>query len=83
MLVISADRVALSSRPQPGGNRIVGRIIGEEFIGAIVTIHVDIADGLAFKIQRQQRDLDALNLDRGGEVHLSWDAADSYVLPER
>jgi spermidine/putrescine transport system ATP-binding protein len=83
MLVISADRVALSNRPSAAGNRLTGKIIGEEFVGAIVTIHVDIADGLAFKIQRQQRDLDALTLDRGGEIHLSWDAADSYVLPER
>jgi spermidine/putrescine transport system ATP-binding protein len=82
MLVVSADRVALSNRPPAGGNRLSGRIIGEEFVGAIVTIHVDIADGLAFKIQRQQRDLDALNLDRGSEVHLSWDPADGYVLPE-
>jgi spermidine/putrescine transport system ATP-binding protein len=83
MLVISADRVALSNRPPATGNRLTGKIIGEEFVGAIVTIHVDIADGMAFKIQRQQRDLDALTLDRGGEIHLSWDAADSYVLPER
>jgi spermidine/putrescine transport system ATP-binding protein len=83
MLVISADRVALSNRPQATGNRIAGKIIGEEFVGAIVTIHVDIADGLAFKIQRQQRDLDALNLDRDSDVYLSWDPADSYLLPER
>jgi spermidine/putrescine transport system ATP-binding protein len=83
MLVVSADRVALSNRPPADGNRLSGRIIGEEFVGAIVTIHVDIAEGVAFKIQRQQRDLEALDLDRGSEIHLSWDPADSYLLPER
>ncbi len=80
-LVVSADRVSLSEVPGTAENRLAGALISEEFVGAVVTLHLDIGDGAAFRVQMQQRALDALDLSRGRVLHVGWSAADTYVLP--
>jgi spermidine/putrescine transport system ATP-binding protein len=82
ILVVSADRVVLSDQPAAQENRLSGTILSEEFIGAVVTLHLDIGNGAVFRVQKQQRELDTLDLARGRVLHVGWSAADTYVLPQ-
>jgi spermidine/putrescine transport system ATP-binding protein len=81
-LVVSADRVLLSEQAGAQENRLSGTLISEEFVGAVITLHLDIGNGAVFRIQKQQRELDSLDLTRGGVLHVGWNAADTYVLPQ-
>lgn len=80
---VSADRVMLSlDRPQ-SDNAVHVRLISEEFIGSVVTLFLESADGHEFKVQLQERDLLALDLVGDAEVWVSWDAGHAHVLEER
>jgi len=81
-LVVSADRVVLSDQPAAQENRLSGSLLSEEFVGAVVTLHLDIGNGAVFRVQKQQRELDTLDLARGRVLHVGWSAADTYVLPQ-
>jgi len=80
-LVVSADRVALAERAQAQGNAITGTVISEEFIGSVVTLHLDIGAGAVFRVQKQARELDTIDISPGQTLHASWRAEDTYVLP--
>jgi spermidine/putrescine transport system ATP-binding protein len=80
-LVISADRVVLGRDTQANGNALPGRIVGEEFVGAFVTLHLDIGQGTAFRVQTQQHALDALEFGRGTRLIASWRPEHTFVLP--
>ena len=80
-LVVSADRVALNAEAGTHGNAISGAIISEEFIGSVVTLHLDVGSGAAFRIQKQAHELDIIDLTPGRTLRASWRAEDTYVLP--
>ena len=78
-LVISADRVALSADRGGHDNSLVGTLIGEEFIGAVVTLYFDVG-GTEFRVQKQQHELDDLDLGRGRALVLSWGPEHVFML---
>ncbi len=79
--VVSADRAALAVEPTGAENEIALSLISEEFVGSVVTLHLEDANGDAFRVQKQQREFDDLALDVGGRMWARWDAADAFVLP--
>lgn len=79
-LVISADLVRISRAPQAGS--ILATLISEEFIGSVVTLFLEAADGTEFKVQIQERALTELNVHAGGEFHLSWATDAAHVIVE-
>ena len=79
--VVSADRAALAGEPTGAENEIALSLISEEFVGSVVTLHLEDANGDAFRVQKQQREFDDLALDVGGRMWARWDAADAFVLP--
>lgn len=81
-LVVSADRVVLSAEESEAGNRLAGAVIGEEFIGAVVTLYLDIGDGTEFRVQAQQHSLDALAFTRGTRLVASWRPEHTFILPD-
>ena len=80
--VISADQVSLSSEAETLENCIPCSLISEEFVGSVVTLFFEDESGTQFRVQKQQRDLDSLNLKIGETVWASWETRHAYLLPE-
>ena len=77
-MVISADLVHAARTPTP--DSIEATLISEEFIGSVVTLFLEAAGGIEFKVQLQERALAELDVGAGGTFHLSWDPAAAHVL---
>ncbi len=80
-LVVSADRVAMPARDEAHANTISGAVISEEFVGSVVTLHLDVGGGAVFRVQKQAHALDAIDIAPGQALRASWRAEDTYVLP--
>ena len=79
-LVVSGDRITLPAEAGGHRNAVIGTVISEEFVGSVVTLHLDIGGGTAFRIQKQARELDTIDIAPGQTLHASWQAEDTYVL---
>ena len=79
--VVSADRAVLVGDPSGAQNELALTLISEEFVGSVVTLHLEAGNGEAFRVQKQQRELDSLALDVGARMWARWEVADAYVLP--
>ena len=80
-LVVSGDRVALNAPHEAHRNAVTGTVISEEFIGSVVTLHLDIGGGAVFRVQKQAHELDTVDITPGQTFRASWRAEDTYVLP--
>jgi spermidine/putrescine transport system ATP-binding protein len=80
-LVVSADRVSLSSTGGGAENEVRGTVISEQFVGAVVTLYLDIGDGAEFRAQLQQHQVDSLDLSREMPLVAQWNADHTFVLP--
>jgi len=80
-LVVSADRVSLSGVETAAENVVRGTLISEQFVGAVVTLYLDIGGGDVFRAQMQQHQVDALDLSRGAPLVAHWQAEHTFVLP--
>ena len=80
-LVVSADRVALNAEAETHNNAVTGTVISEEFIGSVVTLHLDVGGGAVFRVQKQAHELDTVDITPGQTFRASWRAEDTYVLP--
>lgn len=81
-LVVGADRVTMPARAEAHANAISGTVIGEEFVGSVVTLHLDVGGGAVFRVQEQAHALDDVAIAPGQTLRASWRAEDTYVLPE-
>ena len=81
-LVVGADRVTMPARAESHANAISGTVIGEEFVGSVVTLHLDVGGGAVFRVQEQAHALDDVAIAPGQTLRASWRAEDTYVLPE-
>ncbi|PZU18626.1 MAG: ABC transporter ATP-binding protein [Shinella sp.] len=79
--VVSADRVSLRGGDSDAINRLHGSVIGIEFFGSTQTVFIDVA-GHEFRVQKQQHEIDALDLQPGRDVHLDWLPGHAWVLPQ-
>src|SRR5262249_3039830 len=79
-LVISADVVGLSSEQRGAKNIIVGQIRGEEFIGSVITLFLELSDGSVFRVQKQQHEVKRLQAQFGSKLNAYWDPELTYVL---
>ncbi|MEM1432052.1 MAG: ABC transporter ATP-binding protein [Pseudomonadota bacterium] len=78
--VVSADLVRLETEEPDAVNKVQARLISEEFIGSVVTLFLESADGHEFKVQMQERDLLNLDLSVDSVAWLSWAPDDAHVL---
>jgi spermidine/putrescine transport system ATP-binding protein len=81
-IVVSADVVALSTDSVAASNQVVGRIRGEEFVGSVITLFLDLPDGSVFRVQKQQHEIKRLQVQLGTTVNAHWEPESSYLLPE-
>lgn len=80
-LVISADRVRLDTKPNESSvNRLSGRLVTEQFIGAVVTAYVDVGDGPDFLAQIQHFDWDRHDFKAGSELMAWWRPEDCFPV---
>ncbi len=83
-LVISADLMVVGAEAAELENKIDCTLIGEEFVGSLVTLFFEaVKNGQEFKAQIQQRELDRLNLTIGDAVPIGWRPEQASVLPGR
>lgn len=78
--VVSADLVTVTPEEPSVPNRVNCTLISEEFVGSMVTLFLESADGHEFKVQMQERDLIELDLHSGDRIWLSWAIEDAHVL---
>ena len=82
-VVIGADRVTLSAnREEHAENGVTGTVLGQEFVGAMVTVFLELAPGIEFRIQKQQHELEGLDLNIGSALSAWWATEHAYVLPQ-
>lgn len=80
--VISADLVHISLGEPDEANKAHCKLISEEFVGSMVTLFLEDAQGQEFKVQMQERELSKFDLHSGDEIWLSWDTASAHVLDQ-
>jgi spermidine/putrescine transport system ATP-binding protein len=79
--VIAADRLKTSFEGALAENRVSGRLAGQEFVGAIATLFVELDDGTEFRIQKQEHQMAQIETKLGEHLEASWDADAAYLLP--
>jgi len=79
--VISADRITTSLEGELAENRVSGTLTGQEFVGAIATLFLELDDGTEFRIQKQEHQMSRISTRLGERLDASWDTEAGYVLP--
>lgn len=81
---VSADFVHLHSEKPKGKsareNIVPVTLISEEFIGSVVTLFLESADGTEFKTQVQERELSKIDLKSSQQLYLSWSTSRTHIL---
>ena len=79
--VVSADLVQLSGAEAALENRVACSLISEEFVGSMVTLFLETAEGVEIKVQTSQRILERLDLSGTTALFASWSPEHIHVLP--
>lgn len=77
---VSADLMTVTADKPETCNAAQAKFISEEFVGSVVTLFLEGAEGQEFKVQMQERALDALSLAPGQPVWVSWDPQNANLL---
>jgi spermidine/putrescine transport system ATP-binding protein len=82
-VVVGADLIAAGlDGPAEGGKQVVsGRVVGEQFVGSSVTLHVDVGMQRPMKVQLPLHEFDRLGVGQGAAVSLSWEPSAALILP--
>jgi len=80
-LLVPADRVTLSTEATGATNEVAAEVLTEEFTGSFVTVMLRLSDGTEMKVQKQQSEIDGLDLRPGARLFAGWPAEVGYVLP--
>jgi spermidine/putrescine transport system ATP-binding protein len=79
--IIAADRITTAAEGALSENRVRGRLTGEEFVGAVATLFLELDDGTEFRIQKQEHQLARMSASLGDHVEASWDSSAAFLLP--
>jgi spermidine/putrescine transport system ATP-binding protein len=80
-IVISADRMNLSDESDSSPNKYPCKLVSEEFVGAVITLLVETENNTELKIQKQQKDLDNIDLKTDQQLWVSWPEESVYIIP--
>ena len=81
-LVVSADLVTVNKAAAEATNIVTARLVGESFVGNVVTLVLEAEGGQELKVQLQQRALQDLNIRANDAVTLAFERGDTLILPE-
>ena len=82
--VIAADRVGLlpAETPTPAGAAsLEGTVLGLEFVGSTQTVFIELPGGKEFRVQKQQHEIESLELVPGRRIGLHWNHRHAWLLP--
>ena len=69
-----------SLQPRTVTNEIECSLISEEFVGAVVTLFFETADGTELMVQVQERELDRIDISQETPLRLCWTADAGHLL---
>ena len=79
---VPGDRVSLSATPPSGDvNILQAKVVGEEFVGATTTVHMEAPDGTELKAQKSHAELAQIEIRTGAPVYVSWPVQQAHLLP--
>jgi spermidine/putrescine transport system ATP-binding protein len=78
--VVAADLVQLSTSKPDTQNVVECQLISEQFMGTTVTLFLEAKDGTELKVQIGQRELETIDMARGGKLFASWPETRAHVL---
>ena len=82
-LVVSADLMIVNKDTlDQRDNVISAHLVGESFVGNIVTLVLECYGGLELKVQIQQRAFQDLNINANDKVTLSFQPEDTLIIPK-
>lgn len=81
--VVAADRMTLSARPPARGNVIAAQLVSEEFVGAMVTLFLEAAQGMDLKVQVQERALTEISREPGQRLYLAFEPGHAHLLKDK
>lgn len=79
-LCVGADRIVFADDANEAANRLACRIVGEEFVGSMVSVHLETDTGLDLQVQRPYAEWTDSLLKQGTNVRVSWDENDALLL---
>lgn len=79
-LIVRADQISVTAVAGWAENEVSARVIGEEFVGALVNLRMETAAGTQITVQLQQRDMQALDIEVGAGVTASWHPEDGHII---
>ncbi len=79
-LVVRADQMTITTEGGWSSNEVSCRLIGEEFVGALINLRLKTESGTEIIVQQQQRDMEKLDIEIGSRVIASWHPEDSYLI---
>jgi spermidine/putrescine transport system ATP-binding protein len=83
-IVVGADLIAAGRDggfAEVGKQIVSGHVVGEQFLGSSVTLHVDVGMQRPMKVQLPLHEFDRLGVRQGVSVSLSWEPSAALVLP--
>jgi spermidine/putrescine transport system ATP-binding protein len=81
--VIAADRIGISDDTGDAAAQSVrGTVLGLEFVGSTQTVFIELAGGGEFRVQKQQHEIESLQLVPGRAVRVGWDPRHAWLLPQ-
>ena len=82
-LVVSADLMIVNKDTQDKRDNVISaHLVGESFVGNIVTLVLEGYGGLELKVQIQQRAFQDLNINVNDKVALSFQPEDALIIPK-
>lgn len=81
-LVVRADQISITPAAGWADNEVPCRVIGEEFVGALVNLRLETGAGTQITVQLQQRDMQTLDIEVGVGVTASWHPEDGHIITE-
>jgi spermidine/putrescine transport system ATP-binding protein len=79
--VIAADRIVTSFEGELAENSVKGTLTGQEFIGAVATLFLELEDGTEFRIQKQEHLMARMSTGLGEPLQASWESSAAFLLP--
>jgi spermidine/putrescine transport system ATP-binding protein len=79
--VISADSISIAAPGSTADNLLDTTVVSEQFIGSVVTIHVETGTGQALRIQARQHEIADIDIGPGKPLRLCWATPSAFLLP--
>lgn len=82
-LIVRADQISITPAAGWADNEVSCRVIGEEFVGALVNLRLETGAGTQITVQLQQRDMQSLEIEPGAGVTASWHPEDGHLITDQ